>query len=170
MTRFDQQVQRLRALIEHTDAPHLEALSKVLRGGGDLGPATEEAVAGELLLWIRELEELHAALEVFASTNPVAAEESQHALRLLVTFLERAWGALDVASAAELERLNALGDEARAAVERAAHCISHSTSGLPMRPLVRQPTTRSGVQLRPVMPRSPRTPLPAFKVSAVKPC
>lgn len=170
MTTLERDTKRLEALLKQpVELPHLERLMRVLQTGQVKGPnaqaAALEAVRGELMVWLRELESQHSALEGLARQQEAAALEAQHALRTVMALLEAAWGLLGGgASPQALDRLRQLAANTEAALTSAAARISTSTAGLTLKPLACQPVSRSGVRLKPVSPaRRASTPLPAFK-------
>lgn len=160
------------------DAPDQHArMLKMIKAlkAGKAGSAEVKDLVLELARWQLGLqkEAFEDQLAQFApaiAKRVPAALESEKALKAVIRVLEESIKAADgkAPSPKVVAGIEKAAIDAQRAVERAEKALSQSTLGVPMKPVLKQPVSASGVRLKPVEPARPQdakpAPLESFKL------
>ncbi len=168
---FEQIGPELEAVDPEQHARMAETIRVLRSGKGDLEQV--KPLVAELLKWQLGLqkasfaEQLEQLAPAIAQKVP-AALEAEKALKAAIQLVTQALDAslTERPSPAAIARLEASAGDVERAAASARAALERATIGVPMKPVLKQPVSASGVRLKPVEPARPKAeqPLETFKV------
>lgn len=146
----------------------ISALKSGKAGANDAKTLIFELAQWQLSLQKESFEAQLAQLAPAIAQKVPAALESEKALKAVIRVIDEASKAATgkAPSPKTVASIEKAAADAQAAVDRAEKAISKSTLGIPMKPVLKQPVSASGVRLKPVEPAKAEKPanLESFKL------